>query len=210
MIEHLDETGASCTRHVPASEKLMHYAMLGSRVSGFHHDAASKLQSLVMALDEISELIGDGDSDLRTATDTAQTSLRQLHALLSMNRALAKPPQRAHAQLAELLAHAGGRHGVKVRGDVPAMDVMIAAPAITHAFAMLFDVIGGPPKSGRAVDVTAVRDGERVRISIRGTAETGLPNTNEMIGIAAYIVGREGGTFRCGPTSFVVELPLAQ
>lgn len=210
MIEHLDETGKPCTRHPVTHEKLLAYATLGSRVSGFHHDAASKLQSLVMALDEISELIGEDGSDVRTATETAQGALRQLHILLTANRALAKPPQLARTLLAELLARAGERHAVKLRGDVPSIEVMVAPPSMTHAFALLLDMIAGPPSGGRTVEVTIESDGDRVKLVLAGNVEATHPNANELIAVASFVVGREEGALQCAPKGFVVELPLAQ
>jgi len=210
VIEHLDETGQPCTRHAVSRDKLLTYAALGSRVSGFHHDAASKLQSLVMALDEIGELIGEEASELRTATETAQTAVRQLHGLLSANRALAKTPQPTRALLPELLARAAERHGVKLRGEVGTIEVMVAPPSITHCFAMLFDMLAGPPPGGRAVDVAAASDGDRARITVTGNVEAAHPNANELIALSVFMIEREDGSMRCGPKTFVIELPVAQ
>lgn len=210
MKEHVDEAGAPCTQHVPDQAKLLALAALGSRASSFHHDAASKLQSLVMALDEISELIGDGESEVRTATETAQTAVRQLHTLLTNNRALAKAPQRTRTLLTEVLQRAAERHAVKVRGDVPAIEVMVAPPSMTHMFAMLLDMIAGTPKSGRAVEITSKVANGRVTLVLAGTSEPVHPTANEQIAIAVFLVEREDGSLRCGPQRFVVELPLAE
>jgi hypothetical protein len=210
VIEHLDENGQSCTRHPIARDKLLSYAALGSRVSGFHHDAASKLQSLVMALDEISELIGEDSSDLRTATETAQTAVRQLHTLLSANRALAKAPQPTRTLLPELLQRAAERHGIKLRGEIGNIELMVAPPSMVHAFSMLLDLIGGPPSSGRGIEVKADSDGDRVKVSLVGNAEPTHPNANELIALAAFMIEREEGTLRCATKRFVVEVPIAQ
>jgi hypothetical protein len=206
---HLDEDGKPCTRHAAGDDKLLAYAAVGTRVSGFHHDAASKLQSLVMALDEIGELIGEEESDVRTAAETAQSAVRQLHTLLSANRALAKPPQPTRALLSELLATAAARHAVKVRGEIASVEVHVAPPSMTHAFAMLLDMIAGPPAQGRAVAVTATSDGERVKIVLEGSVEATHTSVNELIAVAAYMIAREDGTLRCGAKRFIVELPLA-
>lgn len=210
MIEHLDEEGKPCMRHAASDDKLLAYAAVGTRISGFHHDAASKLQSLVMALDEISELIGEDASDMRIATDTAQTAVRQLHGLLSANRALAKAPQLTRSMLPELLQRAADRHGVKIRGDVPAIEVNVAPPSMTHAFALLLDLIAGPPAEGRLVQLEAKTHGERATVIMTGPVDATHSNVNELITIAAYMIGREEGTLRCGTKRFVVELPLAQ
>ncbi len=209
MTEHLDEHGRPCARHAPAHDKLLAYAMLGSRVSGFHHETASKLQSLMMALDEISELVGEIESDMRTAIDTAQSALRQLHGLLGTNRALAKPPQRTATLLPELIDRAGERHGVKVRGNVPSVEVMVAPPSMQHAFGLLLDLIAGVPAGGRTVQVTSETTGDRIRVTLAGNVEPMHPNANELISVASFIVARESGTLRCATKGFVVELPLA-
>lgn len=210
MIEHIDEDGKPCTRHVAERDKLLAFAAAGSRISGFHHDAASKLQSLVMALDEISELIGDNESDVRTATETAQSAVRQLHTLLTANRALAKPPQIARTLLPELLQRAAERHAVKLRGDVPSIDVLVAPASMTHAFSMLFDMIAGPPTQGRAVQVSSRSEGARVTLTLDGNVDATHANANELIALAAYMLAREGGALRCGAKKFVVELALAE
>jgi hypothetical protein len=210
VIEHLDEEGKPCVRHAAADDKLLAYAAIGTRISGFHHDAASKLQSLVMALDEISELIGEAASDMRTATDTAQTAVRQLHGLLSANRALAKAPVLTRAMLPELLTRAAERHGVKVRGEVPSLEVSAAPPSMTHAFALLFDMLAGPPSQGRAVQVQVASDGDRVTVTLTGGVDATHTNVNELITVAAFMIGREEGTLRCGTKQFSIELALAQ
>lgn len=209
MSEHLDEHGQPCTRHVTSHDKLLAYAMLGSRVSSFHHESASKLQSLMMALDEIGELAGEVESDLRTAIDTAQSALRQLHGLLGTNRALAKPPQRVPTLLPVMLDRAGERQGVKVRGTVPSVDVMVAPPSMMHALALLLDLIAGLPAGGRTVHVTGESSGDRITVTLAGNAEPTHPNANELIAVAAFIIARETGTLRCAAKGFVVELPLA-
>jgi hypothetical protein len=210
VSDHLDEEDKPCTRHVAARDKLLAYALVGSRISGFHHDAASKLQSLVMALDEIGELIGEADSDLRTATDTAQGAVRQLHGLLTANRALAKAPALMRTLLPELLQRAAERHGVKLRGEIPSLHVMVSPPAITHAFAVLADMIAGPPAAGRSVTASSETAGDRVRVMLAGNVDATHPNASELIAVAAYAITREEGTLHCGPKRFVVELPLAE
>jgi len=105
---HLDEDGRPCANHPPAMRDAMFaLAMMGARASSFHHDIASKLQGIMMALDEISELGEQNpDADLRRATDTAQTALKELNQLLNANRALAKPPSRTRQELRALVAAA--------------------------------------------------------------------------------------------------------
>ena len=83
-MKHKGEDGNECTQHPTNSDALMTFAVIGSRVSAFNHDIASKLQGMMMALDEIEELLERvGDSDLRRATETAQQSLKEASASAS-------------------------------------------------------------------------------------------------------------------------------
>jgi hypothetical protein len=210
VIGHTDEDGKPCTRHAPADAKLLAYAALGTRVTGFHHDAASKLQSLVMALDEIGELIGEAESDIRTATETAQMAVRQLHTLLTANRALAKAPTPTRMHVPELLQRAAERYSVKLRGQIGGIEVMAAPPSITHAVSLLLDMVAGPPAQGRTVEVEAVTSGGRVTLTMIGNVEPTHQHLNELIAVATFMFEREQGSLRCGTKRFVVELPLAQ
>lgn len=203
MSSHFDETGAPCTRHVPIeSDVILSYAAIGARVSSFHHDVASKLQSLMMALDEISELANE---DLRPVAITAMTSLQELNALLAVNRALAKAPQRKPTQLRELVARAAERHGVKVRDELPEVEVVVALPSIAHALDMLLDMLAGPLKGPRAVAIDVTRTSDRVALAL--TATTTFDAQNELVELAAYLLSREEGALTCNPHGFVVVLP---
>ena len=212
-MNHLDDKDRPCERHSEITEaRLYELATLGSRMPSFHHDIASKLQSLMMALDEISELGVSNDPDLRLATDTAGGALRELTQLISANRALAKPPQLSRIAIAELVRAASERNGVKVRGEIPAGDVRVAVPAMTHAIALLLDLAAGPAHLGRVVDV-AVQAVNEVAIAISGPREALAklpPTANESMAIATFVVVRDGGTLRCKTevNEVVVCLPL--
>ena len=218
MIAHLDETGQPCTRHASASpDNLLALAALGSRIPSFHHDAASKLQSLMMALDEISELADTAPAELRQAADTAHTALRELHQLFTANRALAKSPQRKRTALGELITRAAERSGVKLRGELVSVDVDVAPASSTHALATLLDLVAGAAHLGRVVDVgvaVALEIG-KVTLTLTGPAEAAAkpPATaNDSIALAAFLIAREDGEVRCGADGqrFVVRLPVAQ
>jgi hypothetical protein len=204
---HLDETGKPCARHAAVSQDvLLAYAAIGSRVSGFHHDAASKLQSLMMAIDEITELAND---DVRSAAATASTALRDLHQLLTVNRALAKAPQRKPTAVRELVARAAERNGVKTRGELPAANVQIALASVAHALSIAFDIAAGPPQGVRTVEVTCTQ-AERLVLELSASAALYTPpNANELVALASFLLRREDATLACKPTGFVVDLPLA-
>jgi hypothetical protein len=211
--QHVDESGQPCTRHAEVPEsRLYELATLGSRMPAFHHDAASKLQSLMMAIDEISELATSDAVDLRTSIDTAHAALRELTQLLAANRALAKAPQRARISLTELVAQAAAGAGVRMRTGITAKDVRVAAPAIRHALGLLLDLTAGPSHLGRVVDMTCELDGSAYMLAMSGPREAAakLPaNAGESLAIATFVIEREQGTLRCTPTGFVVTVPSA-
>jgi hypothetical protein len=214
-MPHLFEDGARCTRHAELPEsRLYELAVVGSRATGFHHDCASKLQTLMMAIDEIGELAGHGDPELRVATNTSNTALRELHALLTNNRALAKPPQRTAVSLAELVRVASARVGVKVVGGLRG-DLDVAVPAMTHAFAILFDLLAGPIHLGRTVDARLSLT-DRATLELSGPPEAGAALdanagiASETVTIATFVIERDGGELRCKRegNAVVVTLPI--
>jgi hypothetical protein len=213
MSEHIDETGQPCTRHATlAPTRLFELATLGSRMPAFHHDAASKLQSLMMALDEMSELASESEPDMRTAIDTAHAALRDLNQILSTNRALAKAWQKSRIGLAELVQRASESVGVRVRGDVQAQDIRVAVPAVRHAMSLVLDLVAGPSHLGRVVDVTCTFDGDRYEMTVAGPPEAATklpPNAAESLAIVKFVIDREDGELRCTPTGFVVRMPAA-
>lgn len=212
MADHRDESGESCKLHAPVSiDALMALATIGSRMPGFHHDCASKLQSLMMSLDEISELAGE---EARAAAESASVALRELHGLFTQNRALAKSPQLTRGQLKDLLAKAADRAGVKILGEVAATEIEVSPPAMTHALAVLFDLVAGPAQLVRAVDVSVASDGAHTVITLRGPANANAkqpPNASELLAIASFVVARDGGELRCrnGGESYIIKLLAA-
>jgi hypothetical protein len=213
MADHRDESGESCTRHAPSSpESLLALATIGSRMPGFHHDCASKLQSLMMSLDEISELADK--SEMRQAVETAHTALRELHQLFQANRSLAKSPQLTRGTLGELIARSTERAGVKVRGNVMSIEIETSPPAMTHAISVLCDVVAGPSHLGRVIDIATAVEGDHVTISLGGppaAAAKPPPNASELLAIAAYVIGRDGGELKCfgGGERFEVRILVA-
>ena len=213
MIKHTDEAGQPCTRHGTLSQqRVLELATLGSRMPSFHHDAASKLQSLMMALDEISELASNEGSDLRTSIDTAHSALRELNQLLGANRALAKAPVAGRIALSELVQRAAEAIGVRIRTPIVAQDVRLHIPAVRHALSLLLDLTAGPSHLGRVVDVTCELADDRYVLRLAGPpeAQAKLPvNAGESVGLATYVIDREEGSLRCTPDGFIVNLPAA-
>lgn len=213
MADHDDETGQPCKKHAaPSEDSLMALATIGSRMPGFHHDCASKLQSLMMSLDEITELATT--QELQQSVATANESLRELHALFTANRALAKSPQLTRELVKTVIDRSAERAGVKARGKLDPVEVEITPPAMTHAMSLLLDVVAGPATLGRIVDVSTVSDGAHVAVTLAGppTATTKPPpNVSELLAIASYVIARDGGELRCvnGGESFVIRLLVA-
>ncbi len=207
-LDHLDETGAPCQRHPPASaEGLLQLAMVGSRAPAFHHDCASKLQGLVMALDELSELTENGDPQLIRAIEAAVDASRELNALLNTNRALTKPAAKAQIALRELVTRAAGRVGVALTGALPDATVEVAVPAMTHALAIAIDVTAGSGR-GRALTISAELAPGAVELVLQSPAPP-PSNSGDVLAIVNFVVAREGGRLRCAATGdrLLVRLP---
>jgi hypothetical protein len=210
VSEHLDEAGALCARHPPAATPaLMQLAMVGSRAPAFHHDCASKLQGLVMALDELSELTENGDPQLIRAIESAAEATKELNALLNVNRALTKPAARAPIAIGALLNSAALRVGVALRSVLPDAMVMVTGPAMTHALALTIDVAAGTGR-GRTIAVDGELVGAEVELVLQA-ASTQPSNAGEAIAIASFVVARDGGRLWCASAGdrMFLRLPAA-
>jgi hypothetical protein len=201
-LGHLDESGRVCEVHPIEPGALLQLAAIGSRAPSFNHDIASKIQGVMMALDEIVEL---AHGDLKTTAEAAQGAMNELNQLLQLNRAMTKTPVSAPAPLHELLAKAAMRVGVTLRGTKAECEVTVAAPLMTQALAMAFDAAAGAERR-RTLEL-GVKIAERVEL-VFPLAASAAP-AGESLAIAAWIVEREHGTLRCGGTAIIIELPLA-
>ena len=204
-MNHLDETGAECTRHAASVDALLTFAVIGSRVAAFNHDIASKLQGLMMSLDEIDEMLDRiADPDLRRATETAQQAIKEASTMLSANRSLTRATK-SKVQLRDVVKSASERAGVGVLGTIPDAQVEVAALA-THALGLALDAIGGTGKN-RIVDVVATIEDGRGRLVFTSTAE---PTTaaGDAFALAAFAIARAGGELRCRDNGFTAQLPL--
>ena len=217
-LSHFDETGAPCRRH-PATryDGLLALAFSGSRVQGFNHDIASKLQGLMMTLDELAELVeARDDAELRRVTESASAALGELNQLLAGNRALTRPGSRTRAPIGELMKRASERVGVKLRGELGQATCEGSVPALTHALSLAMDVAGGPGR-GRVVDIAirpdtaAPRIGAVPTLTIQlATAPASAPNAGELLAIARWVLRRETGELTCTPSGehILVRMPV--
>lgn len=212
MTQHLDEHGAPCTRHAPASpDNILALALLGSSIPSFHHDVASKLQGLMMALDEIMEL--SESSDVRNTATNASETVRDLGKLITANRALVHPPRREKHPIRKLVSLAAERIGVRVQANLPTIDVDVGHLGITHAFALVLDLAAGPVQLGRTVDIAVASEAGSVALVVTGppAALQPLPtNFSDVMALAAFALSRDGGELRCGPSRFTVRLPRVE
>ena len=213
--DHVDENGAPCARHAAISQvSLYQLAMIGSRASAFHHDCASKLQGLVMALDELTELTENGDPQVIRAVETALEASRELNTLLNFNRTLTRPAARAAIALDELVARAAERVGVALRGT-PLGGVMVhvgVAPMI-HALSLAIDAAAGTGR-GRTLALSTTP----AAAPVTGVVELALhtsplqaPSAGEAIAIAGFVIARDGGgRLWCSSTGdrMLIRLPV--
>lgn len=210
ISSHLDETGQICTRHpAAATDEILSLAIVGSRAPSFHHDLASKLQGLMMAIDEIGELTGDASEPVTRAIETAHTTLREVLGLLNVNRALTKAPAKSRTTLAEMVTRAGERVYVSIKATMPAAALEVSTPSFIHALALVFDVAGGPGR-GRTLGATvAIADGS-VTLTLPASSDP-PPNAAESLALAAFVFAREGGELRCADEgrALLVRLPAA-
>lgn len=193
VFDHLDETGAPCARHPMVSlAHLYQLAMVGSRAPAFHHDCASKLQGLVMALDELTELTENGDPQLIRVVETALEASRELNTLLNFNRTLTRPATRTAVALDELVSRAAGRVGVGLRGALPAgVTVHVGVAPMTHALSLAIDVAAGTGR-GRTLPLTATAVAGAIEVALQ-TSPLQAPTAGEAIAIAGFVVARDGG-----------------
>jgi hypothetical protein len=209
IASHLDEHGNVCTRHpVAASDELLSLAIVGSRAPSFHHDLASKLQGLMMAIDEIGELTGEDSQPVVRAVETAHTTLREVLGLLNVNRALTKAPTKSRTTFAEVVARGSERVYVNLKIAIPAAALEVSTPSLIHALALVFDVAGGPGR-GRTLMATAEVAGGNVSLTLIAAGEP-PPNAAESLALAAFVLGREGGELRCADEgrAYIVRLPV--
>ncbi len=210
-VTHLDEHGRPCTRHAPAGGgAVMSLATAGARLPGFHHDLASRLQSVVMALDELEDLTrSHRDPQVQRNIAAAQEALHGALELLADSRELTKPPVQAVVALRELVDRAGARVQVVVRGELPAASIRVAVSPTVHALSLVFDVAAAPAH-GRSVAVVAAIGDDRVQLAVPIAAEAN--GLGEAIAIATFVLARDGGDLCCASdgSRLFAYLPLAR
>jgi hypothetical protein len=195
---------------------LMQFAAIGTRQSGFNHDIASKMQGIMMALDELTELIS-GESgeierlqneDLTRATSTAMLALRELGQLLTASRALTKPAAKARIALGELLTKGSERSGVMLRVAPPEVLLEVGMPLALQGMALALDVAAGVGRQ-RELEVRGELDGERVTLAMPHPANPAA-NAGTLLAIATWIFARDGGELRRDGDRIELVLPIVK
>jgi hypothetical protein len=206
-LSHLGEDGQPCADHAVNEDALLVWAAIGSRVSSFNHDIASKLQGLMMALDEIGEIVERGDNgDLVRATETANGALKEASAMLSANRQLTRTSTKTKAALRDIAKQAGERAGVGVLGDGGDAQIETVVPLLVQGLAVAIDAIAGTGRN-RVIDVIGSVDAGRAKLVFASSAEP-AKTIGEALAVATFVVARAGGELRCGKGRFAVELPV--
>lgn len=170
----------------------MSLAVVGARARGFHHDTASKLQRLIMAVAELDELI-PAESDARPAVDGLHSALGELEVLFADFRALARGADAAPCELRSLLVAAARRAGARVAPDldVPDLEVRVREPEAIQVVAGLID--------GPAFAPTGRREGDRVVVAFACRPDPGA---------LALAAGLYGATRT--PTGVSLALPISK
>jgi hypothetical protein len=203
-MEHLDETGAICTRHAPNTNALLVLATIGSRVSSFNHDIASKLQGVMMSLDEIAEYVeNDPNPMMRQAVEDAMAALKEATTLLTANRALTRTATKTKSTFRDIVDAISTRFGIAIHGALPEAQLETTIPLLTQALALVLDSLAG---TGRARSLTAVTTGDTVVFS---STTPPTPSFADALALAAFAVSAAGGELRCGDDHVSVRLPPA-
>ena len=185
---------------------LSRLAAIGSRTAGFNHDIASKIQGMMMAIDEVLELATK--SDVKLAAETAHAALGELGLLLQQSRALTKAPVASRIAIKDLFATAATRVGVSIRGALPAGTLAVAVPLTTQGLSLVFEAASGTDRL-RTIEIAAKIAANRLEVAFSLPAVID-PDVGTDLALATWIIAREGGELRCDPHRLIVRLPVVQ
>ncbi|HWO17786.1 MAG TPA: hypothetical protein VNO30_03385 [Kofleriaceae bacterium] len=206
---HVDESGAPCTHHAPVRpEVLVTLALVGSRATGFNHDFASKLQGLLMMLEDLVERLAErGEPELHRAAQEASAAAQDLAELVTVSRQLTRNPGPSRRPLRDLIAASCARAGVELNTQLVDAEVEAVMPHAIHAVALAIEVAGGPGRA-RALDAECRRVDGRIELVVSAASKT-TTYASEFLALAAAILRRDGGDVRCGADRIVIWLQAA-
>jgi hypothetical protein len=189
------------------ADAILALALVGSRAPAFNHDLASKLQGLLITLEELAETLGArGDAELGQLAADGLALATEVVETLTAFRALTRAQPPAPHGLRELIERAAARVGVTLVGELASLEVsvMVAAPAATQALALALDAAAGPGR-GREVAIAGRLRGARVEIAIQ-VARVPARAASEHLALAAAAIARDGGELQCSPPELRVWL----
>ena len=205
---HVDEAGGPCANHAPVRPDVMlTLALVGTRATGLNHDLASKLQGLLMTLEDLVERLGQGgEPELHRAASDASAAAQDITGLVTSSRQLTRTPGPLPRRLRDVIAAACDRAGVDLDVELPDVEVEIVPAHVIHALALVIEVAAGPGR-GRALDSTCRVVGGRVELVVPAAKQT-TSFASEYLALASAILRRDGGDVRCGPERIVSWLRL--
>ena len=183
----------------------MTLAMVGSRAHGLNHDLASKLQGLLMTLEDLVERLAErGEPELHRAASDASTAAQELAGLITGSRQLTRNPGPSRRPLRELIAASCDRAGVELHTRLVDAEVELVMPHAIHALSLAIEVAGGPGRSRPLDSECRVVDG-RIELVLPAARQT-TSYASEYLALAAAILRRDGGDVRCGADRLVIWL----
>lgn len=203
---HVDENGGPCTHHAPVRpDVMMTLAMVGTRANGLNHDLASKLQGLLMTLENLVEQLAErGESELHRAAEDASAAAQDLAGLVMGSRQLTRSPGPSRRPLRELIDASCERAGLHLQTQLVNADVKVVVPHAIHALSLAIEVAGGPGRSRPLDSECRLVDG-RIELVLPAARQT-TSYASEYLALAAEILRRDGGDVRCGADRIVIWL----
>jgi hypothetical protein len=206
---HVDERGEPCKTHAPVRpDVMMRLALVGSRAAGLNHDLASKLQGLLMTIEDLTERLAErGDPELHRSACDAFTASQDLVGLVTTSRQLTRTSSPSRQPLRELIAASCDRAGVELAVQLVDADVQLVAAHAIQAIALAIEVAAGPGR-GRPLESTCRLVGGRIELVLLA-AERSTSYASEYLALASATLRRDGGDVRCGDGRIVIWLPAS-
>lgn len=187
--------------------ELLALALLGSRMGGFNHDLASKLQSLLMGMDELEELVADrGDAELTGALEGVRGAAEELASVLTESRALVRGTL-ARPSVAALVQAAAAQVGVMLTGELdPQWTSEVAHAPVLQALALALDVAAGAGRQ-RSLAVSGAVRATMCELVVTCVTPPTVKGTT-LLGIARGALTATGGALALEGATIRIELPL--
>jgi hypothetical protein len=179
-------------------------ALVGARARGFHHDMASKLQALMIAVDDLAER--NTDARMAPSIDAAALALRDIQNVLGAFRALARGADPRPSSLRELIAAAARTAGVVIAGEIPDTSVRVTPSAAVQVLVLACELAD----PGATLPVAIARDGGAIEVAMQLGAGQHLDLTHaEALAVMRGALGRDGGDARADGDRVVLRFALA-